>query len=467
MSIALLAQLAVALLWYASRRINHSEDWLDELLLHSFENSPMAVMVTDANGELLRVNQRLVDFLGYSRSQLQQMNWQQLLHHSDSDKSQAQIEQILAGHFTEIRTNTRFKTKAGVTKWGRLQLLLVRDERRQPHYFVVNIEDISSQFEAMQSQRLWEHKFEQLLLPWQDRSASWILAANQKQLVFYCHGFKRLFGQPQSNASLEHILAAVHPQDRPKVEQVLTKSAAHHWDVQFRLFDPDNNLHYMVARGTEVRDQFNQIESYIGGAYDITEQVTQKQQLNESLLRLKSSLTQLKNAYQQLNASSRRDPLTGLSNRMALYEALQTEHKRYQRHRTDACLLFIDVNDFKQINDQHGHLAGDKVLTSLAQHLLQHSRETDTVGRYGGDEIALLLRGANLAQAQQFHQGVIACGITVEFDQQQLPITLACGFAELNPQIDSVEQWLAVADDSMYQDKHRHKQSQPLPEQSV
>ena len=96
---------------------------------------------------------------------------------------------------------------------------------------------------------------------------------------------------------------------------------------------------------------------------------------------------------------SRRDHLTGLHNRRALMERLTDEVARSRRFGTPLSVLLLDLDGFKEINDQHGHPAGDKVLVEVAELLLCGTRNVDTVARLGGDEFAVLLAGTSLESA--------------------------------------------------------------------
>jgi len=117
--------------------------------------------------------------------------------------------------------------------------------------------------------------------------------------------------------------------------------------------------------------------------------------------KLVASLQTEVNAYEtklkKVEELALRDPLTGLSNRRNMEEHIET---RIKRGRT-FCVVMLDLNRFKQVNDQHGHLAGDSLLQQFAQELRSSMRSTDEVGRWGGDEFLLVLDAdATGAQAQ-------------------------------------------------------------------
>ena len=103
------------------------------------------------------------------------------------------------------------------------------------------------------------------------------------------------------------------------------------------------------------------------------------------------NVTALWQAEEELRFLAHHDPLTGLANRALFNDRLDTALRTANRHDSSLALLFLDINDFKGINDVHGHAAGDQVLCMIAQRLQGCVRETDTVARMGGDEFTVLL----------------------------------------------------------------------------
>ena len=103
------------------------------------------------------------------------------------------------------------------------------------------------------------------------------------------------------------------------------------------------------------------------------------------------NVTALWQAEEELRFLAHHDPLTGLANRALFNDRLDTALRTANRHDSSLALLFLDINDFKGINDVHGHAAGDQVLRMIARRLQGCVRETDTVARMGGDEFTVLL----------------------------------------------------------------------------
>jgi diguanylate cyclase (GGDEF)-like protein len=141
------------------------------------------------------------------------------------------------------------------------------------------------------------------------------------------------------------------------------------------------------------------------------------------------------------------DPLTGLANYRRLFDALESEIKRYGRTGRSFAILLLDLDGLKKINDMHGHLVGSRALCRLAEGLRAHCREVDTPARYGGDEFAVVLTETSLAQAQQ-----IATRIRerIASDGESPPISVSVGSAVFPEDGESIEKLLSAADKTLY-----------------
>ncbi|MBV2134988.1 GGDEF domain-containing protein [Pseudomonas sp. MAP12] len=155
----------------------------------------------------------------------------------------------------------------------------------------------------------------------------------------------------------------------------------------------------------------------------------------------------------ELEQLSRQDPLTNLYNQRFFMETLSGELARAQRTATPLALLYFDVDNFKQINDQTGHLAGDEVLRSIAAALLAECRTYDTCCRYGGDEFCVLLPGTDAQGAQLFAERLLA---RLAKDSLATSPSLSIGIAQNGPQtwLDPL-QFISCADQHMYAAKRQ------------
>lgn len=153
----------------------------------------------------------------------------------------------------------------------------------------------------------------------------------------------------------------------------------------------------------------------------------------------------------KLQGLAMHDQLTGLYNRHYLVEVARSKMAEAIRHQWSLCLLVLDLDLFKSINDKHGHLVGDKVLEKLASLLSEHNRAEDIVARFGGEEFVLLLSQCNADQAthkaEQIKQEIEL------LNPNNISITASIGIAELDPQKDSFESLMDRADKAVYKAK--------------
>jgi len=162
--------------------------------------------------------------------------------------------------------------------------------------------------------------------------------------------------------------------------------------------------------------------------------------------------------FQEVKRLAIRDGLTGLYNYRHFWEMLAREVEVSRRYGRPLSLLFLDIDDFKAINDTLGHPQGDVVLKSLAAYLERSARHADVVCRYGGEEFVVLLPQTSLEQA-----GVLAerlrLGISqnpIDLAKSKQRITVSIGMAQLGPQMDG-EALVKAADNALYRAKQAGK----------
>ncbi|MDO9104935.1 MAG: diguanylate cyclase [Methylovulum sp.] len=150
-----------------------------------------------------------------------------------------------------------------------------------------------------------------------------------------------------------------------------------------------------------------------------------------------------------------RDSLTGLFNHTAITQFLDSAIVRARRQDHAVCFAMIDVDRFKSVNDNYGHPVGDQVLLALARVLQQRLRDTDLVGRYGGEEFAVIMHDVTLEKAEQTIQQLREDFSKVLFHSGDVDFScsFSCGVAAF-PQLKCVETLIEAADKAMYQAKH-------------
>ena len=161
--------------------------------------------------------------------------------------------------------------------------------------------------------------------------------------------------------------------------------------------------------------------------------------------------------HENLMSSALRDGLTKLFNKRYLLDRLDSELKFAQRHETALSVLMLDLDHFKTINDTHGHLAGDAVLAHLATTLTRAVRNEDVIARFGGEEIAIVLRAIGIEPAMHMAERLRRHveNTLVPFAGNGLKATVSIGVAGFpsNP-AKSVDELLEAADQALYRAKH-------------
>lgn len=150
-----------------------------------------------------------------------------------------------------------------------------------------------------------------------------------------------------------------------------------------------------------------------------------------------------------------RDPLTGLYNRRYLTERLAEELARASRQNQPLSYLMVDIDHFKNLNDEHGHLAGDHVLKQLARRLSHACRAIDIVGRFGGEEFFVILPGADLGTAREVAERIRASMAETPFSygNVSMRVRVSVGGAQRASGLTKVEQLIESADHALYQAK--------------
>ena len=152
-----------------------------------------------------------------------------------------------------------------------------------------------------------------------------------------------------------------------------------------------------------------------------------------------------------IHASSS-DHLTGILNRRAFFDLAEIEIRRWARAPRSLCLLAIDADFFKKVNDQFGHGVGDTVLKSMTAAITACMRETDIAARIGGEEFAVLLPHTELKDACNLAERIRAAveKIVIVIDDQHVNLTVSIGVAQMSSNIKEVENLMKLADGAMY-----------------
>jgi diguanylate cyclase (GGDEF)-like protein len=164
------------------------------------------------------------------------------------------------------------------------------------------------------------------------------------------------------------------------------------------------------------------------------------------------------------------DPLTGVSNRIYFLQRFENEIRRTENYRQSLALFMFDIDEFKKVNDTHGHYAGDVVIKKLADIARKNTRGSDLVGRYGGDEFMVLItsttEGQAISSAEHLREKISTTDIAIPGTPVPVRITISGGLALFPTHGQSTTDLFRSADEALYESKH-HGRNRILVAKSV
>lgn len=174
--------------------------------------------------------------------------------------------------------------------------------------------------------------------------------------------------------------------------------------------------------------------------------------------RLKADIAQAQRTIAELEARADVDPLLDILNRRGFERELKRSLAYLRRYKGEAALLFIDLDGFKAVNDQHGHAAGDVLLKAVARELSRHVRASDVVARLGGDEFGVLLwnLGGPQAAAKARELENLISGVSVAHGEGTLSVGASAGCVALDSAATPA-QTIDAADQAMYARKKERR----------
>jgi diguanylate cyclase len=241
-------------------------------------------------------------------------------------------------------------------------------------------------------------------------------------------------------------------------------SAARELDSELR--QQVDGLHSSVQHATDLPSLKGLVENRLNGLLGTMEQYQRQRDDREQLVagRMQTLVERVANMEQEAKGFRQHmeeqrqkallDPLTALPNRAAWNERLELEMARWQRYGGDLLLAVVDIDHFKRINDEYGHLAGDKVLKIIASELHKRLRKTDFIARFGGEEFAVLIPATPMAGGLQLletlRSGIAECPF--HFRGERVTITLSAGISAF-ADTERSEQVFERADQALYRAK--------------
>jgi diguanylate cyclase (GGDEF)-like protein/PAS domain S-box-containing protein len=249
---------------------------------------------------------------------------------------------------------------------------------------------------------------------------------------FVSPSVREVFGYEPGELTGQNLFGFLHPDDTPAVATFLQARGDVNRRLEGRFRHRRGGWRYVEAVGSDMTH-----EGALGGFVFATRDMTERRELEE-----------------QLSHQAFHDPLTGLANRALLTDRIGLALARIRRTGRDLTVLFVDLDDFKSVNDTLGHGPGDALLLEVSRRLQGCVRPGDTVARLGGDEFAVLMEesdeGLAIAVAERLQEALRA---PFHLGDAQIPVTASVGIARSGPETVSEAELLRNADVAMYQAK--------------
>jgi len=258
--------------------------------------------------------------------------------------------------------------------------------------------------------------------------------------TYVSEGARETYGlTPQQLLETPDVIdSIIHPEDLAmyRASRQVVLAGASHWMLEFRVAPPGQRVRWLrgQARPRLLEDGTTLWHGFIS---DISESKAFELELQELALT---------------------DYLTQLPNRRCFMQHLQEEYSRIERGLLDiSAVLMCDLDHFKRINDTLGHAVGDQVLAHFAQVLRRQLRKSDSAGRLGGEEFAVILAGADLQAAAEFATRLQAnfASQPLRHEGREVEVTLSIGIALMQTDCGGQEQVLRASDDALYRAKEK------------
>jgi diguanylate cyclase (GGDEF)-like protein/PAS domain S-box-containing protein len=390
----------------------------ERLFRDTFELAAVGIAHTALNGQLTRVNPRLCRMLGYSAEELRALTFVDITHPDDVAKNMGLFRQAAAGKIDGYRFDKRFRCRNGEYLWTDLAVSLRRSPAGAPQFMIAVIEDISEKKRAeAELTRMRDSLAAEVA-----RQTSQLLERNEalrvqfKQTIESEHALRQSQQRLSSIANAVPAMIAYFPRTLRcefaneahrkwfglAPEQIVGRSLSEILgEDQYRRSEPHIQL---ALAGTAQR--FERSAAHPDGTVstldvryipDISDsgEVQGFYVLATDVTALREALQAIETAHTRLMQESVTDYLTGLSNRRVFSEHSEAAARDFQATGTPYGLILLDLDDFKQINDDYGHDVGDEVLRVMGRILKAQLRDShDVVARLGGEEFAVLCFGA-------------------------------------------------------------------------
>ncbi len=397
------------------------------------QTSPDGICLVDSNNRISFASQRIQEIFGYTDlDDILGRDIYELVSPLDHITLEANIERVLRGA-TPRNNQYRLVRKNGLTFTGEVASSCLYDAAGKSKGLVSIIRDISERKRAEDALRTSQQHMEALVTT----TPVGVFEANAEGgCIFVNERWQAMAGLRMAEALDHGWQQAIHPDDREYVRNAWQQTVLHQQQLQleFRFQRSDGVVTWGLGQASPLFDHDGQLLSFIGSITDISER---------------------KAAEAKIELLAHRDPLTGLPNRLLLKDRIEQSFVHAERQGEQVALLFLDLDNFKAINDSLGHPIGDTLLQMVAKRLQGCVREADTISRQGGDEFVIVLTELDDSDTISTIAGKILQELVTPFcvEQHELSTSISIGIAVFPEDGENFNTLLQKADTAMYQAK--------------
>lgn len=396
------------------------------------DNAYDLIAITGTGGTLDYINSAFHRVLGYNRDELRGQNFLTLVHPADVEMVKQAMREVIDGKsMTEY--NLRMRHKRGDWTYMEAVTKALHTSDWAVSSLVTHCRDVTSRKQSADELARSEQRFRDLA----NSSADWLWEVDgDLKFTYVSPGVAGVLGcKPEEmvGTELNELFDADNAEAKDQIIQRIKRNQSYR-EVEFWTRSRQNERVCLRMSGVPVFNEQRAFSGYRGAATNVT-----------------AAKLDRDNMYKLATT----DHLTSLLNRRRFMEELERSVSLARRHKTKGVLMFIDLDRFKEINDTHGHEAGDKILTGIADILKDSVRSTDIVARLGGDEFGIIMHNIPLNQAQDKMQKTVdrINQFSVEYNGANLNVTMSVGMI-VYPQEDRASENLIMnADLAMYRAK--------------
>ena len=448
----------------------------------TFEHAASGIAHIGLDRQFIRVNRRVCEIFGYAENELIGRTGRDFSHPDDVDVVNAQRERLHAGEINHVHVEKRYVRKDGGIVWVNVTVAVARGPHGEAQYEITIFEDITARKTAEREREAAEHALRES----EERRARH-LRRQERIARFGQEALARRESADLVHGAVQTVLEALgaeavgYLEPAPQGDEIMLRAIVGLADANAHPGTYRGNrkpLYGVMASGTRAfttgadlgvewgRDLKGialvpvRRENAVRGAMFIGQREGEgfgPDELNfvDAVATILSTALQRLDTEAQLTYLAQFDSLTGLANRALLTDRFAQAIVQAKRRNVPLGVLFIDLDEFKIVNDTLGHAAGDELLKGVAERLRETLRPGDSVARIAGDEFAVLLGElANAHDAAVVAQKLI-CAITEPFElqAQEVLITASIGIATYPADGQDASALLAAADAAMYRAK--------------